>query len=298
MTQLEIDAFLEIIKLGSISAASEALFISQPALTRRISTLENELGYRLFDRKKGQRHITLTEKGEAFIEVSKRWLAILREAREINYIDKNEIFNISSVGSVSTYILPSVFHDFAANNAEIRICFHNYHSYESYHYVHSNFVDIALISDDMYHKYVQTIPAFKEPMMLIANNFINYDEHVHPTKLDPEHEIRLPWNPEFDAWHNYWFKPYDIYKIYLDQMTLLEYFLLWKGTWAIVPASVAHNLSKLTYVTISSIEDGPPDRIIYYLKSGCGKENLISEFLNVLNREITAIPNVISYLDK
>lgn len=298
MTHLEIDAFLEIIKMGSISAAAETLYVSQPALTRRISTLENELGYRLFDRKKGQKHITLTDKGEAFIEVSKRWHAIWQEAKEINYIDKNDIFNVSSVGSVSTYILPPVFHEFAASNSETRICFHNYHSYESYHYVHYNYVDIALITDDMYHKYVETIPAFKEPMMLIANNRFKYGELVHPTELNPEHEIRLPWYPEFDMWHNYWFKPFVNYNIYLDQMTLLEYFLLWKDTWAIVPASVAYNLSKPSNVTISAIKEGPPDRIIYYLKCGCDKANLISQFLNLLNRELTAIPNVISYLDR
>lgn len=33
MTYLEIEAFLEVIKSGSISAAAESLFISQPALS-------------------------------------------------------------------------------------------------------------------------------------------------------------------------------------------------------------------------------------------------------------------------
>lgn len=72
MTQSEIEAFFEIIKSGSISAAAQNLFVSQPALTRRIQTLENELGYSLFERKKGQKKIALTDKGTAFISVANR----------------------------------------------------------------------------------------------------------------------------------------------------------------------------------------------------------------------------------
>jgi len=48
MTLSEIEAFLAVIKYGTISAASEKLFISQPALSRRIHAIEEELGYGLF----------------------------------------------------------------------------------------------------------------------------------------------------------------------------------------------------------------------------------------------------------
>ena len=36
--------FLEIIKRGGLSKASESLFISQPSLTKRMRSLENSLG--------------------------------------------------------------------------------------------------------------------------------------------------------------------------------------------------------------------------------------------------------------
>lgn len=37
---------------GSISAAARKLFLSQPALTKQISKLENQIGIRIFDRSK------------------------------------------------------------------------------------------------------------------------------------------------------------------------------------------------------------------------------------------------------
>ena len=55
MTFLEIEAFLKIAQCGSFSAAAEKLYITQPALGRRIRALEEELGYSLFIRNKGVR---------------------------------------------------------------------------------------------------------------------------------------------------------------------------------------------------------------------------------------------------
>ena len=296
MTYLEIEAFLEIIKSGSISAAAESLFVSQPALSRRISSLEEELGYTLIQRKKGQRTIELTDKGNAFIQIAKNWMSIWQDAKELTHLDKTQVLNISSVGSVSTYLLPAVFQEFASSNSDIRICFHNYHSYEAYQYVNNSSVDLAFVSDDMYHKSVETIPAFREPMVLLANQSKRYPDTVHPTMLEPEHEIRLPWNPEFDMWHNYWFKASSHYKMFLDQMTLLEFCLLWKDTWAIVPASVAHRLSRFDYIHTYRLEDGPPDRIIYYLRGNNKKQPLVTELLRILNQELSTIPAITSFL--
>ena len=57
MTKLEVEAFLMIVKTGSISAAAQSLFVTQPALTRRVQALEEEIGYKLFERRRGIRNI-------------------------------------------------------------------------------------------------------------------------------------------------------------------------------------------------------------------------------------------------
>ena len=63
MTHLEIEAFFEILKAGSISCAAQNLYVTQPALSRRIKVLEAELGYPLFERNRGKRNIVLTKQG-------------------------------------------------------------------------------------------------------------------------------------------------------------------------------------------------------------------------------------------
>ena len=56
-----LEYFLALAREGSVSAAAEALHISQPTLSRQLMDLERELGCTLFER--GRRGITLTEDG-------------------------------------------------------------------------------------------------------------------------------------------------------------------------------------------------------------------------------------------
>lgn len=53
--------YLAVVREGNISAAAETLHVSQPALSRQMKDLEDELGVTLFHR--GSRRITLTEEG-------------------------------------------------------------------------------------------------------------------------------------------------------------------------------------------------------------------------------------------
>jgi LysR family nitrogen assimilation transcriptional regulator len=57
--------FVVVAEHGSISAATQVLNITQPALSRQITGLEQELGHKLFDR--AGRHLLLTSFGEQII---------------------------------------------------------------------------------------------------------------------------------------------------------------------------------------------------------------------------------------
>lgn len=58
----ELKYFLAVAQTGSISAAADSLYITQPSLSRQMKNLEAEAGGELFER--GSRRITLTERGK------------------------------------------------------------------------------------------------------------------------------------------------------------------------------------------------------------------------------------------
>jgi LysR family carnitine catabolism transcriptional activator len=70
--------FVTTAALGNISRASEALHLSQPALTRAIALLEQQLGVALFQRT--TRRVVLTPEGEAFLPTARRLLEDLVDA--------------------------------------------------------------------------------------------------------------------------------------------------------------------------------------------------------------------------
>jgi len=71
-------AFTAVADAGSFSAAAELLFLTQPAVSKRIAALESELGAKLFDRI--GRTITLTEAGRALLPRAQNILVELEDS--------------------------------------------------------------------------------------------------------------------------------------------------------------------------------------------------------------------------
>ena len=78
----ELDSFIHVARLNSFSAAAEQLHISQPAMSKRIQSLENRLGVTLFDRLGKRVRLTpagelLVGKANAMLDCPRTWSAIL-----------------------------------------------------------------------------------------------------------------------------------------------------------------------------------------------------------------------------
>ncbi|MCR4510386.1 LysR family transcriptional regulator [Pseudomonas sp. 32.2.56] len=74
-----LNAFIAIAELGSFSEAAERLFLTQPAVSKRIASLEQQLNVRLFDRL--GREVSLTEAGRALLPRAYQILNVLDDTR-------------------------------------------------------------------------------------------------------------------------------------------------------------------------------------------------------------------------
>jgi DNA-binding transcriptional LysR family regulator len=86
MDLASLHAFVEVAREGSFSQAAESLFLTQPAISKRIAGLEEELATRLFDR--AGRQVLLTEAGHHLLPRAER---IIHELTDIS----RELANLS-----------------------------------------------------------------------------------------------------------------------------------------------------------------------------------------------------------
>jgi DNA-binding transcriptional LysR family regulator len=65
----QLRAFVSVVKLGTLTRAAEALYLSQPTISLQLQALERELGTHLLERRR--RRINLTDAGEALYELAR-----------------------------------------------------------------------------------------------------------------------------------------------------------------------------------------------------------------------------------
>ena len=138
-----------VMRHGSITAAAQALNISQPAVSRLIADLESSIGFSLFERK-GGRAVPTPDARMFFREVERMFYGLDRlaqVAREIKDF-RHATLSIATMPMVSMNIAPQAFATFLANHSEIRIT-HNVHtSARIVDLVSSNQIDIGIAQID------------------------------------------------------------------------------------------------------------------------------------------------------
>lgn len=104
----EIQAFVAVAEKASFKAAAESLFISQPALSRRIEKLEECLQTRLLERT--TRRVSLTEDGRQFLvhaETVMEELQMAMQGMALRTAQKREHITIACVPSIANHVLPN-----------------------------------------------------------------------------------------------------------------------------------------------------------------------------------------------
>lgn len=109
MTIFQIECFLSVAEFLNFAKAAEQMNISQPAITRQIQSLENELGGKLFQR--STRVVRLTENGHVFkVEAQTIVAAARRAIRRFSFNDKEEIldFDIGCSNTLQLMLLEQI----------------------------------------------------------------------------------------------------------------------------------------------------------------------------------------------
>ena len=140
-------AFLAVAESGSFSTAAERLFLTQPAVSKRIAQLEQQLGTRLFDRV--GRRIRLTEAGEALLPRARQVLLDLEDmSRAISNFTGtvSGTLRIGTSHHIGLHRLPPVLRRFSREYPDVKLDIHFIDSEEAWEAVLHGDLEMGVVT--------------------------------------------------------------------------------------------------------------------------------------------------------
>ncbi|OSI11754.1 CysB family HTH-type transcriptional regulator [Neisseria canis] len=107
----------------NVSAAADALFTSQPGVSKQIRLLEEELGVQIFIRN-GKRIMSVSPPGKAVLAMAERVLHDVHNIKNIGkeFTDHNSgVLTIATTHTQARYVLPSVIAEFVEKYPKVQI---------------------------------------------------------------------------------------------------------------------------------------------------------------------------------
>ena len=121
MTFEQLRTFLWVARLGGFRKASDRLHLSQPAVSTRISNLEEELEAKLFERGPGQ--LILTKKGQQLLGYAEQMLFVEEEIknRVANPAETEGLFRLGASETIAQAWLPSFIKAFSTQFPKVNV---------------------------------------------------------------------------------------------------------------------------------------------------------------------------------
>jgi len=122
ITIRQLQCFREVMRTGSISEAARTLQRTQPAISNMISTLEDELGIKLFERRRSR----LIRKPEAYYfleeteQILERLSKTLRTMKEIAGLEQGRL-RIACMPAAGHHLIPQLVADFVRDKPKVDV---------------------------------------------------------------------------------------------------------------------------------------------------------------------------------
>lgn len=165
-----IRAFLMVAETQSFSRAAEKLFLTQPAISKRISTMEHALDCQLFDRL--GKSIQLTQAGEALIPSYQRILNEMNETQRIISTMRSNISGHLKFGTshhIGLHRLPQILRQYSNQYPDVELDIQFMDSEQAAEQILKGNIELALITlPDTAEKPLDAIKIWSDPMQCVV----------------------------------------------------------------------------------------------------------------------------------
>lgn len=165
----QLRTLLHVAETGSLSKASDRLNIAQPALSRQVRMLEEELGVRLFDRH--GRGMVVTEAGQEVLERASRIMSELDEIKACAVDANAPLKGNISIGlppTVSEIISVPLIEEFRKVHPDVTVSLSSAYSGYVLDWLQRGDVDIAVLYDPRATRTLRSRPLLQENLFVIG----------------------------------------------------------------------------------------------------------------------------------
>lgn len=185
MELTNLSAFVAVADTGSFSLASENLFLTQPAISKRIAALETELGTHLFDRI--GRKVTLTEAGLSLLSRARNILQQVEDSKRAIQNLSGHITGKLSIGTshhIGLHRLPPILRAYTRAYPEVELDLHFMDSEGACYEIEHGNLELAIVTLPLIPaKVLHTQNIWPDPLDIVCNN-------THPltkfSKISPQ----------------------------------------------------------------------------------------------------------------
>lgn len=175
MNLQQLVTFSTVLSEGSMTAAAEKLYLTQPAVSQQIRNLEEEMGVNLLDR--GSRHAKPTVQGQLLYDYAKRIISLTQQAQvaiqTMGEGIKGEL-RIGTLNSLGLQLISPAIGQFLRHNSKISIQLMYEDGAEVFKALSNGDIDVAILPD-VNSEYgsapqgIESRPLMKDEMWLVAS---------------------------------------------------------------------------------------------------------------------------------
>lgn len=159
--------FLKVAERGNFTRAAEEVGISQPALSRSIARLEQELGQPVFERQ--TRGLALTEAGQLLQGRAQQIVTLIEDTKsEITDDGVSGRVRVAAIPTIAPYFLPDILRHFSDEFPEAFLSVQEDTTDHLLKSVNDGIVDVAILALPLEARYLDIEELFEEELLLVV----------------------------------------------------------------------------------------------------------------------------------
>jgi LysR family hydrogen peroxide-inducible transcriptional activator len=189
MTLTQLEYVIAVDKHRHFAVAAESCFVTQPTLSMQIQKLEEELGFKIFDRSK--QPVMPTEHGFEIIEHARKVIAERDALSELVEAKKGVVkgeFKLGIIPTLAPYLLPLFIHSFTQKYPLIKLRIEELTTSALIARLKEGKIDAGILVTPLHESGIKEEPLFYEEMLAYVSkaNAVFKKDYVLPKDIDPE----------------------------------------------------------------------------------------------------------------